>query len=71
MASGLWEEWSSELALSTLTGIYPSWDVTQAGLGRAEQFLAGELPAGLRRLVVEERARVERMLRNRQVDAGQ
>lgn len=71
VASGLWEEWSSELALSTLTGIYPSWDVTQAGLDRAEQFLAGELPAGLRRLVVEERARVERMLRNRQVDAGQ
>lgn len=66
----MWERWSSEVALTTLSGIYPSWDVTPAALARADEFLAGEHPAGLLRLISEERARVERALRNRGVDAA-
>lgn len=71
IAPRLWESWSSELALRTLTGIYPSWDVTRQALDRADAFLADhDLPSGLRRLATEERARVERALNNRKVDAA-
>ena len=40
-------------------------------LDRADAFLADhDLPSGLRRLATEERARVERALNNRKVDAA-
>ncbi|MGD7002006.1 aminopeptidase N [Corynebacterium halotolerans] len=71
IAPQLWGKWSSELALRTLSGVYPSWDISRQALDRAEHFLAdNSLPAGLRRLVAEERARVERALNNRKVDAA-
>lgn len=70
LAPEIWEKWSSELALTTLSGIYPSWDITRQALDQAEHFLAGHLPAGLRRLITEERAHVERAVNNRMVDAA-
>ena len=70
IAEKLWEHSSSEIALTTLTGLYPVWDISAEGLARADEFLAKELPAGLRRVVAEQRDRVARALRNREVDAG-
>ena len=50
-------------------GLYPSWDISQAGLDAADRFLADpEVPPPLRRLVLEGRAGVERALRARAFD---
>lgn len=68
---GVWQRRSSEVAQTTVIGLYPSWDVSQAGLDAADAFLADpEVPPALRRLVLEGRAGVERSLRARAFDAG-
>jgi aminopeptidase N len=64
----VWERRSSEVAQTVVIGLYPSSDVSQAGLDAADEFLAGELPPALRRLVIEGRAGVERALRARAFD---
>ncbi|HKP40091.1 aminopeptidase N [Mycobacterium sp.] len=67
--SGVWERRSSEVAQTVVIGLYPSWDVSQAGLDAADQFLADpDVPPSLRRLVIEGRAGVERALRARAFD---
>jgi aminopeptidase N len=68
--AGVWERRSSEVAQTVVVGLYPSWDVSQSGLDAAEEFLAGEVPPALRRLVLEGRAGVERALRARKFDAS-
>jgi aminopeptidase N len=68
--AGVWERRSSEVAQTVVIGLYPSSDVSQAGLDAADRFLAGEVPSALRRLVIEGRAGVERALRARAFDAG-
>jgi aminopeptidase N len=68
--AGVWERRSSEVAQTVVIGLYPSWDVSQAGLDAADRFLAGEVPPALRRLVIEGRAGVERALRARALDVG-
>ena len=67
---GLWERRSSEVAQTSVVGLYPSWDVSPAGLAAAERFLSGELPPALRRLVLEGQAGVERAVRARAFDGG-
>ena len=64
----VWERRSSEVAQTVVIGLYPSWDISQDGLNAAEQFLDGELPPSLRRLVLEGHASVERALRARAFD---
>ena len=67
--SGVWERRSSEVAQTVVIGLYPSWDISQAGLDAADEFLADpEVPPALRRLVLEGRAGVERALRARSFD---
>ncbi len=67
--SGVWERRSSEVAQTVVIGLYPSWDVSKAGLDAADRFLAdGDVPPPLRRLVIEGRAGVERALRARAFD---
>jgi aminopeptidase N len=67
--SGVWERRSSEVAQTVVIGLYPSWDISHAGLDAADEFLADpEVPSPLRRLVVEGRAGVERALRARAFD---
>ncbi|MEO6792772.1 MAG: aminopeptidase N [Mycobacterium sp.] len=67
----IWERRSSEVAQTVVVGLYPGWDVSQAGLDAADAFLADpDLPPALRRLVVEGRAGVERSLRARTFDAA-
>ncbi|MBS9533420.1 aminopeptidase N [Mycobacterium sp. M1] len=69
--AGVWQRRSSEVAQTVVVGLYPGWDVSQAGLDAADAFLADpEVPPALRRLVVEGRAGVERSLRARAFDAG-
>ncbi len=69
--SGIWERRSSEVAQTVVVGLYPSWDISDEGIAAADEFLADtELPAALRRLVLEGRAGVERSLRARRFDAG-
>ncbi|MET0901125.1 MAG: aminopeptidase N [Mycobacterium sp.] len=66
----VWARRSSEVAQTVVVGLYPSWDISQAGLDAADRFLSGEVPPALRRLVIEGRAGVERSLRARGFDAG-
>ncbi|OFJ52103.1 aminopeptidase N [Mycolicibacterium grossiae] len=69
--SGVWQRRSSEVAQTVVIGLYPSWDISQAGLDAADRFLAdGDVPPALRRLVIEGRAGVERALRARRFDAS-
>ncbi|UQX12679.1 aminopeptidase N [Candidatus Mycobacterium methanotrophicum] len=68
---GVWQRRSSEVAQTVVIGLYPSWDIGDGGIAAADRFLADpELPAALRRLVLEGRAGVERSLRARQFDGG-
>lgn len=69
-AEKIWDAQSSEVALTTVTGLYPSWDVSEEGIAKADAFLTRELPGGLRRAVTEQRDRTARALRNRAVDAA-
>ncbi len=69
--SGVWARRSSEVAQTVVVGLYPSWNISQAGLDAADRFLSDpEVPPALRRLVIEGRAGVERSLRARTFDAG-
>jgi aminopeptidase N len=68
--AGVWERRSSEVAQTVVIGLYPSSDVSQAGLDAADRFLADEVPPALRRLVIEGRAGVERALKARAFDIG-
>ena len=66
----VWERRSSEVAQTVVVGLYPSWDVSAAGLEAADWFLGGlHVPPALRRLVLEGRAGVERALEARAFDA--
>ena len=68
---GIWQRRSSEVAQTVVIGLYPSWDISDDGIAAADTFLADpELPAALRRLVLEGRAGIERSLRARQFDGG-
>ncbi|MEB3067628.1 aminopeptidase N [[Mycobacterium] vasticus] len=69
--NGVWQRRSSEVAQTVVVGLYPGWDVSEAGLDAAAKFLSDpELPPALRRLVTEGRAGVERALRARNFDAA-
>ncbi|QNE90052.1 aminopeptidase N [Corynebacterium incognita] len=68
-AESFWKADSNEVATATVEGLFPSWDITEDGLARADEFLAKELPGGLRRIIAEQRARTVRALHNRAVDA--
>ena len=69
--AGVWERRSSEVAQTVVVGLYPSWDVSTAGLEAADWFLGGlHVPPALRRLVLEGRASVERALKARAFDAS-
>ena len=68
---GVWERRSSEVAQTVVVGLYPAWDISDDGIGAADEFLADPgLPPALRRLVIEGRAGVERSLRARRFDGG-
>ena len=69
---GVWTRRSSEVAQTVVIGLYPHWDVSEAGVAAADAFLAApeaEVPPALRRLVLEGQAGVKRSLKARKFDA--
>lgn len=70
---GVWTRRSSEVAQTVVIGLYPHWDISEAGIAAADAFLTApeaEVPPALRRLVVEGQAGVKRALRAREFDAS-
>ena len=71
IAADLWRGFSSEVALLVLTGLYPTWDISEDAIAAADALLAqDDLPAGLARVVAENQDRVKRALRNQRFDAA-
>ncbi|OBI30625.1 aminopeptidase N [Mycobacterium sp. E2238] len=67
---GVWARRSSEVAQTVVIGLYPHWNISEAGIAAADKFLsAPEVPPALRRLVLEGQAGVKRALRARKFDA--
>ncbi|GAA4534037.1 aminopeptidase N [Mycobacterium paraffinicum] len=68
---GVWARRSSEVAQTVVIGLYPHWNIGEAGIAAADKFLsAPEVPPALRRLVLEGQAGVKRALRARTFDAA-
>ncbi|MFT4199282.1 aminopeptidase N [Gordonia sp. (in: high G+C Gram-positive bacteria)] len=66
----VWARRSSEVAQTVVIGLYPGWDISDEGLARADDFLAGDHPPALRRLVLEGRDSAARALRAQRFDRG-
>ncbi|WP_138998758.1 aminopeptidase N [Rhodococcus zopfii] len=67
---GVWERRSSEVAQTVVVGLYPAWSISEESVAAADEFLTGDLPPALRRLVVEGRAGIVRSLKARTFDAS-
>lgn len=65
----VWQRRSSERAQPTVVGLYPSWAVEPSTVEASDEWLAGEHPAALRRLVSEGRAGIVRALAAREFDS--
>ena len=66
----IWKRRSSEVAQTVVVGLYPSWDISEEGLAAADEFLGGDHPPALARLIIEGRAGTERSLSARAFDAS-
>ncbi|MEE2031857.1 aminopeptidase N [Rhodococcus chondri] len=66
---GVWERRSSEVAQTVVVGLYPSWSISDESVAAADEFLSGDHPPALRRLVTEGRAGIVRSLKARAFDA--
>ncbi|MBE9374480.1 aminopeptidase N [Saccharopolyspora sp. HNM0983] len=64
----VWQRRSSERAQPTVIGLFPSWAVSASTVEAADEWLAGEHPPALRRLVSEGRAGIVRALAAREFD---
>ncbi|GAB88449.1 aminopeptidase N [Gordonia rhizosphera] len=67
----IWARRSSEVAQTVVVGLYPHWAINADGLAAADEFLAGDHPPALKRLISEGRDTVARSLRAREFDARQ
>ncbi|SER86302.1 ERAP1-like C-terminal domain-containing protein [Corynebacterium cystitidis] len=67
-AQRVWREQTPEMAQRTLTGLYPSRDMSDHAIKRADELLKSDLPQGLRRIICEQLDQVERARRNRAID---
>ncbi|GGK64262.1 aminopeptidase N [Nocardia camponoti] len=65
----VWDRRSSEVAQTVVVGLYPHWAISEEAVAKADEFLAGDLPPALYRLVSEGKAGIERSLRAREFDA--
>jgi aminopeptidase N len=64
----VWERRSSERAQSVVLGLYPSWAVSPETVAASDEFLAGDHPPALHRLVSEGRAGIVRALAAQEFD---
>jgi aminopeptidase N len=70
---GVWARRSSEVAQTVVIGLYPSWEISDAAIAAADEFLTApesEVPPALRRLVLEGQAGVKRALKAREFDSA-
>jgi aminopeptidase N len=66
----VWNNRPEAVASTIVTGLYPTWDISQDGIDAAEVFLARpDVPAPLSRLIREQQADVMRAVAARAVDA--
>ena len=66
----VWERRSNEVAQNVVLGLYPSLLADEATLRETDDYLAGaDLPAALRRLIVENRDTLARAVRNQRYNA--
>ncbi|GAA2994524.1 aminopeptidase N [Actinokineospora diospyrosa] len=68
--AGVWARRSSERAQSVALGLFPAWAVRPETVTAADQWLAGDHPPALRRLVSEGRAGIVRALAAREFDGS-
>ncbi|OBK53096.1 hypothetical protein A5657_15780 [Mycobacterium kubicae] len=71
---GVWARRSSEVAQSVVIGLYPHWDISEEAIAAADRFLSApesEVPAALRRLVLEGQAAVKRSFKAQQFDRAE
>ena len=66
--AGVWARRSSERAQPVVLGLFPAWRVDQSTVEAADEWLAGDRPPALRRLVSEGRAGITRALAAREFD---
>ncbi|WP_018685157.1 aminopeptidase N [Actinokineospora enzanensis] len=66
----VWARRSSERAQSVALGLFPAWAVTAETVAAADEWLAGDHPPALRRLVSEGRAGILRALAAREFDGS-
>ncbi|GGP43133.1 aminopeptidase N [Saccharothrix coeruleofusca] len=66
--AGVWDRRSSERAQSVVIGLFPSWSIRPETVTAADQWLAGDHPPALRRLVSEGRAGIVRALAAQEFD---
>ena len=66
----VWRTRTAEMAQNVVTGLYPTLLVSPELVERTDAYLAGELPASLRRLLLEARDGTARALRAQQRDAA-
>jgi aminopeptidase N len=66
--AGVWDRRSSERAQSMVVGLFPAWSVNRSTVDAADQWLAGDHPPALRRLVSEGRAGIVRALAAQEFD---
>ncbi|KAA2265251.1 aminopeptidase N [Solihabitans fulvus] len=67
-AADVWERRSSERAQSMVLGLFPAWSVQPSTVEAADEWLAGDHPPALRRLVSEGRAGIVRALAAQEFD---
>ncbi len=65
----VWARRSSEVAQTVVVGLYPTWAINSDALAAADEFLSGEHPSALKRLISEGRDGVARSLRAQKFDA--
>jgi aminopeptidase N len=66
--AGVWERRSSERAQPVALGLFPAWSVAPATVAAANEWLSGDRPPALRRLVTEGRAGIVRALAAQEFD---
>ncbi|MCG8917096.1 aminopeptidase N [Actinokineospora sp. PR83] len=66
----VWARRSSERAQSVALGLFPAWAVVPSTVEAADEWLTGEHPPALRRLVTEGRAGIVRALAAREFDGS-
>jgi aminopeptidase N len=67
----LWKSRPEPVAITLATGLYPLWEISQQDIDASEDFLRGNVPPPLQRVIREGQAEVIRALAACSVDLSQ